>query len=234
MVFTDGDSGDGEEFPGGIPSYCTGLTDARREGDVILLLNTNWDCIWWMECPTEVRFDGIRGVRTSTTHAERDGVNVPIVVEYDISNVDLIDQESIDGKEDSSCTSRADSPPTSDDEAEVSDSDIEDNGEDQRDDEEHEGEDEGEEEEEEELPEWIEDCYHPSWDIAEFFEKLKRQYRQLDFVPKSSTSVAEGWGPNSEGLVEELKSIYRKHGWPDLEVYRKEDCLKEVRNAVER
>ena len=29
-----------------------------------------------------------------------------------------------------------------------------------------------------------------------------------------------------------LQGIYREHGWPDLEKYRKEDCIKAVEEAL--
>ena len=43
-----------------------------------------------------------------------------------------------------------------------------------------------------------------------------------------STSFTE-----AEGIIDLLKGVYREHGWPDLDRYRKSECLKAVRRALE-
>lgn len=223
LFHTEGD--DGNIWPGGIPSGCIGLTDTSsndEENDVILLLDTERNCIWWMECPTEVEHEGIWEVVTG--EAERDDADLPVVVEFAALD-DADDQVRSDDEEGNhSCISGKESPPTSVDEAGSLQDDAEDNEEEQGSD----------EEKEDNSPQWIKDEYSPSWDVAEFFDKLKRHFRQLDFVPINSTEIIEGWEERSEELVEELKIIYRKHGWPDLEVYTKEECLDEVEKNVRR
>lgn len=37
-----------------------------------------------------------------------------------------------------------------------------------------------------------------------------------------------------DALVEMLRGIYREHGWPDIEQYRKAECMEAVRRAIER
>ena len=65
-----------------------------------------------------------------------------------------------------------------------------------------------------------------AWAIPDFFENLKDQFRQLVFAPIGSGDVC--WADNIDD-VGELQAIYREHGWPDLDRYRKKDCLKAVR-----
>lgn len=73
------------------------------------------------------------------------------------------------------------------------------------------------------------------WAIADFFEVLKDLYTQLHFVPISNREVlmdTPGWG-HPPGLMDMLRGIYKEHGWPNMAVYRKQDCLRAVREAVE-
>ncbi|KAK3301964.1 uncharacterized protein B0T15DRAFT_569336 [Chaetomium strumarium] len=59
---------------------------------------------------------------------------------------------------------------------------------------------------------------YPAFAIADFFELLKDQFRQLDVIPISPSRV----------LDPTLQAIYREHSWPDLDRYQKEECLKAV------
>jgi hypothetical protein len=68
-----------------------------------------------------------------------------------------------------------------------------------------------------------------AWAIPDFFENLKDQFRQLVFVPICPCEVY--WADNIDN-VGELQAIYREHGWPDLDRYRKKDCMKAVRAWV--
>ncbi|KAK0716036.1 hypothetical protein B0H67DRAFT_489583 [Lasiosphaeris hirsuta] len=73
------------------------------------------------------------------------------------------------------------------------------------------------------------------WSIPDFFATLKHNLKELHFVPMSRRRVVDGWyGPDEHGqeAVEMVKGIYRAHGWPDLERYRKEDCLKAIYTAL--
>ncbi|KAG9255434.1 uncharacterized protein F5Z01DRAFT_53229 [Emericellopsis atlantica] len=68
--------------------------------------------------------------------------------------------------------------------------------------------------------EWREE---PCWSIPDFFEMLKQQFIQLQFIPLNPQEIVE---PKFSHRVEE---IYRQFGWPDLEKYRKEECQAAVR-----
>ena len=81
--------------------------------------------------------------------------------------------------------------------------------------------------------EWRADS--PAWAIADFFEMLKDQFRDLHYVPISELSVIDEYSilrPGSDGMLAMLQDIYRKHGWPDLEGYRKKECLQAVQTAL--
>ncbi|KAI1367739.1 hypothetical protein F5Y08DRAFT_348536 [Xylaria arbuscula] len=76
----------------------------------------------------------------------------------------------------------------------------------------------------------------PAWAIPDFFELLKEQFRQLNFIPISPykvTSVFIKRSPEYEGLIPMLQGIYPEHGWPDLERYDKQACLDAVQRALE-
>lgn len=73
------------------------------------------------------------------------------------------------------------------------------------------------------------------WSIPDFFATLKHNFKELHFVPMSRRRVVDGWyGPGEHGqeAVDMVKGIYRAHGWPDLERYRKTECLKAVYAAL--
>lgn len=76
----------------------------------------------------------------------------------------------------------------------------------------------------------------PAWAVPDFFQLLKDQFRKLEFVPISSTTVHDvytGSGPRREGYTAVVQAVYREHGWPDLEKFRKTECLEAVRNVLE-
>jgi len=82
--------------------------------------------------------------------------------------------------------------------------------------------------------EWRAEC--SPWAIEDFFEVLKDLYRDLKFIPTSPTKVVDVWtmlANGSEGMVDTLQGIYRAYGWPDLSVYRKEECMKAMRKVLE-
>lgn len=88
-------------------------------------------------------------------------------------------------------------------------------------------------------PDWREGC-DTVWSIPDFFATLKHNFKELHFVPISRRRVVEGWygyGSNPpdkrfQEAVDMVKGIYRAYGWPDLERYRKEDCLKAIHVAL--
>lgn len=76
----------------------------------------------------------------------------------------------------------------------------------------------------------------PAWAVSDFFELLKDQFRRLDFVPINSTTVHDvftGSGPGREGYIALAQEIYRQHGWPYLERFRKTECLEALRSTLE-
>jgi hypothetical protein len=80
----------------------------------------------------------------------------------------------------------------------------------------------------------------PAWTITDFFEMLKDQFRKLRFIPISispnSPRVIDDYSEiclEPEGMVPMLQKIYREYGWPELDQFRKEDCRKAIRKAME-
>ncbi|KAG8415355.1 hypothetical protein J3459_011432 [Metarhizium acridum] len=74
-----------------------------------------------------------------------------------------------------------------------------------------------------------------TWAIPDFFQVLKEQYQNLSFLPQSSTRVCDvnaGEHPNDTGKNQLIKGIFRQHGWPNMQYYRKDDCLKAIRCAL--
>lgn len=62
------------------------------------------------------------------------------------------------------------------------------------------------------------------WSIPDFFEVLKDQFRTLRFLPQNNGEVGNR-GCMAPGHGEEIESTFREHGWPDLERYRKRECM---------
>jgi hypothetical protein len=69
-----------------------------------------------------------------------------------------------------------------------------------------------------------------AWAIPDFFELLKDQFRQLVYIPISQRRVC--YATTLEGKVN-LADVYRAHGWPDLERYDKQACLKAAQDLME-
>ncbi|KAK0117609.1 hypothetical protein ONS95_011944 [Cadophora gregata] len=82
--------------------------------------------------------------------------------------------------------------------------------------------------------EWRADA--PAWAITDFFELLKDQFREQHFIPISPRRVINVYthfGLDSDGMIPMLQNIYRERGWPNLERYRKQECLEAVQMALE-
>jgi hypothetical protein len=77
-------------------------------------------------------------------------------------------------------------------------------------------------------------CDAPAWTIPDFFAMLREQFEQLRFIPVNSRQVVNSWcGYSDDSEIETmLQGIYREHGWPDLENYRKEECIQAVKQAL--
>lgn len=71
----------------------------------------------------------------------------------------------------------------------------------------------------------------PAWPIVDFFKLLKDEFRALHFVPLNWHDVKDVYTvyhPKNDGMISMVQRIYREHGWPSLEKYRKQKCLKAV------
>lgn len=77
-------------------------------------------------------------------------------------------------------------------------------------------------------------CDAPAWPISEFFVMLREQFEQLHFIPINGRQVIDSYSKYSDdGEMESmLQDIYREHGWPNLEHYRKEDCIQAVKQVL--
>ena len=75
----------------------------------------------------------------------------------------------------------------------------------------------------------------PAWTIPEFFANLKYLLTNLDWIPISPQTLVPGRDNeiHEAGRTAMLKEIYRQHGWPDLAVYRKAECIAAVRKAMD-
>ncbi|KAL6712342.1 hypothetical protein ACN47E_000219 [Coniothyrium glycines] len=85
----------------------------------------------------------------------------------------------------------------------------------------------------EQEAEWRAEC--GEWSVPDFFEELKNQFEQLNFVPLSARKVEHVWksGPEDhKDMLAGVQDIYRQHGWPDLEQYDKTACLAAVDNFI--
>ena len=68
----------------------------------------------------------------------------------------------------------------------------------------------------------------PAWAVADFFELLKDQFRQLWAIPLSPSIVYDFDMSLREQVKDALplvQAIYREHGWPDVDRFRKQECL---------
>jgi hypothetical protein len=72
-----------------------------------------------------------------------------------------------------------------------------------------------------------------TWALKDFFEMLKEQFRTLHFVPLDSRTVVDDYLPHntSDGTLAMIQDIYREHGWPNLDIYQKENCLRAIRTG---
>lgn len=70
-----------------------------------------------------------------------------------------------------------------------------------------------------------------TWAIGDFFEVLKEHFMNLTFVPITQRHVLHVYPhkpDDSAAMLARAKEIYGEHGWPDLDRYRKEECMEAV------
>ncbi|PPJ57883.1 hypothetical protein CBER1_00202 [Cercospora berteroae] len=65
--------------------------------------------------------------------------------------------------------------------------------------------------------------------IVEFFEMLKFHFRELHFLPVSRRRVED----NLRWAKKAVEEVFRLHGWPDMLVYQKDECMEAVAGKVE-
>ncbi|KAF2111116.1 hypothetical protein BDV96DRAFT_634903 [Lophiotrema nucula] len=102
--------------------------------------------------------------------------------------------------------------------------------EDEQGEEENDADDEHDEEEEES---WRDNA--PAWTAEDFFELLKEEYLAMNFVPTSAKEVFDvysAYADEDKDLVPNLQQVLREHGWPDVENFRKEECLKALERTA--
>ncbi|KAK4244021.1 hypothetical protein C7999DRAFT_44271 [Corynascus novoguineensis] len=74
-------------------------------------------------------------------------------------------------------------------------------------------------------------CDSVAWAIPDFFELLKDLFRQLFYVPVGPRAVL--YAKALKEVMPMLEAIYREHGWPDIERYRKRECLNAIQSLME-
>lgn len=219
------------QFKGKIPRHCIGLTLVDRDEDVIIL-ETSDGMVHWQVCPQ--KFQDFASPQPGwLDYSLEEGMNES--ADAEIGNPTSINDEHGDVSEEDEGGAPGDhsveTPPTSDDEERG-------DGEQEDDHEEFEGDTDSESEtssDDGQLLRW-----GPSWPVRHFFEMLKNHFRELNFIPKTSSIVIDTWqtkdrrgDPLPDGILDLMKSIYRKHGWPDLTKYDKAACLAEIEKELE-
>jgi hypothetical protein len=96
------------------------------------------------------------------------------------------------------------------------------------------GPDSSDEETPKEVPEWQ---TSPAWSVRDFFELLKDCFRELRTIPLSRNEVYDldtiRYDSETLEALSLVRDVFREHGWPDLDRYRKEDCLRAARRVME-
>lgn len=86
-----------------------------------------------------------------------------------------------------------------------------------------------------------------AWAIPEFFKMLEFHFQELNYVPTGRLEVEEAFEEAENAEEEEddeasasslsaafprIKGIFREHGWPDVDRYRKDQCIKAVESFM--
>ncbi|KAK2013294.1 hypothetical protein LZ32DRAFT_637658 [Colletotrichum eremochloae] len=82
----------------------------------------------------------------------------------------------------------------------------------------------------EEEAEWRADG--AAWSVSDFFKVLKAEYRSLRWVPCNEYEVLDLETTRGRNSIPMLQEVYRRHGWPNLQQYRKEECLEETKAVM--
>lgn len=76
-----------------------------------------------------------------------------------------------------------------------------------------------------------------AWEIQDFFEMIKQNYRLLNFVPLSPNVVRTIWPADKfrdDPVLKAVKDIFRQYGWPDLEDFKKRECWEAIYNKLKK
>ena len=91
-------------------------------------------------------------------------------------------------------------------------------------------------EDDDEQAQWRADS--TAWAIGDFFEVLKHQFRTMYMVPfgrRTVRSVNTLFSrPSGKDSIPVVQKILREHGWPDMQQYRKEECLVAIHEALKK
>ncbi|KAK2043888.1 hypothetical protein LZ31DRAFT_313613 [Colletotrichum somersetense] len=71
-----------------------------------------------------------------------------------------------------------------------------------------------------------------AWSVVDFFKVLKAEYRSLRWVPWNEYQVLDSETRRRRNPIPALQEVYRRHGWPNLQQYRKQECLKETKAVM--
>jgi hypothetical protein len=232
--------GDVHRFGNRIPKHCVGLLDVVTErGDGIenvMLLDVTDGLVYWMDCPKHI-LEVCEPLPVDPNEAlvVQDPNEVQVVQDPNQAlmvqdpNEALVVQDTAPGEGDQSDDEASDreTPPTSDDD--------DDEAEDDESDEEEEEEEEGDSD----SSDYGDIKWGPCWPVRDFFTMLKNHFVKLNYIPYNHRAIIDIWTDETPGglripesLPHRLQSVYRTHGWPDLRVYKKEECLAELRQVL--
>ncbi|KAJ4378672.1 hypothetical protein N0V86_005543 [Didymella sp. IMI 355093] len=204
-----------------IPKHFVGLIDAFH-GENVVLLDIKTGLVYWMDCPQYI-LEACEPKPSNLVYPLEDVVEAggmeraTVVRTRDEAEKEVWDTETEQRDEET--------PPTSDDEDEDDEEEEEDASEDESDDDSDDGYDDIK--------------WGPCWPVRHFFAMLKNHYLKLNFIPYDHLTVIhiwtkqyQNWEKIPQGVPEALQSIYHKHGWPNVGIFNKEECLIELKKEV--
>lgn len=209
--------GEEERFIGKVPRYCIGLVDGglllgNGIPDVILL-DTRSGVVYWMDCPPRI----ITTAAPSPSylvyplHGEMLGTNEESKLKHQSRDHDDEDKKWDENSE------------------QVAGFEYDNENEDSDD-------NENEDSDDYEDPDLL---WGECWPVRHFFEMLKNQFRQLNFIAKDGHEVFDVWTnetnrrtPIPPEFAAVIQTIYKKNGWPDMPTYNKTACQSEISQVL--
>ena len=228
-LFTEGCE---DQFGAKLPGYCVGLVEMgldRLDRDMydygeVIVVNTRDGIIHWMNCPPRVmetalpqsswRIYPLEGNETSSVRSfSSKSSTSSLALSSTLSESDESDNESIEDANNDGDANQDDDESSENDEDDEDYSDDDDYDSDIQ--------------------------WGPCWPICNFFEMLKNQFRDMNFMAMSDCKVCDLWSimdeskPPPQHFIDMMQDIYRKHGWPNPSTYKKDECLKEIKRALD-